>query len=103
MALLMVIIYLVMGFGAYWAMSEEVSYIKAKIMKFSDDSDVNFENLNRFEKAMASIQYIPKKVHGYGLLVMAAFAAIIAFAAWPILSIWGCIYYWVAYKRICRN
>ena len=47
MTLLMVIIYLVMGFGAFWVLNEEKKHFEMKIMKWTEDSVTNDENLDR--------------------------------------------------------
>ena len=99
MTLLMVIIYLVMGFGAFWVLNEEKKHFETKIMKWTEDSVTNDENLNRFFR---SITYIPKSVNSF-TMEFAIILALVIWAAWPVMFI-GCgIWYYASFKRICRN
>ena len=95
MTILWVIIYLVVGFGAYWINAQKGLFIRSAIeKKFGDRAnDVYTEYWKR-------TQYIPK-THSVAIRIAIIMVALLSVCfLWPLYAIGGGIYEWLVYKRI---
>lgn len=95
MAFLWTMIYLVIGFGAYWLHMQEFIYIMNKIeKKFTDHASEVYYDFNH------RTQWTPKIESQFCLVMIGLLATLAVWTLWPLFVIGGGIYEWAVYKYL---